>query len=92
MRLFCPTCQILFGKSEWPRRAKFCNDSYGAWGRFRGFVSARLRGQIFSPARALQHLLDMGDRRLRLDAVAEIEDEAALRKIRQHIVDRAVER
>ena len=34
----------------------------------------------------------MGDRRLRLDTMAEIEDQAPLRKIRQHIVNRAVER
>ncbi|MGY4291730.1 hypothetical protein ACVWXO_010996 [Bradyrhizobium sp. LM2.7] len=41
---------------------------------------------------ALQHLLDMGDRRFRLDAVAEIEDQASLREACEHVVDRAVER
>ena len=40
----------------------------------------------------LQHLLDMRDRGFRLDAVAEIEDQPALRVIRQHVVDRAIER
>src|SRR5437667_11362328 len=34
-----------------------------------------------SPPHALQHLLDMGDRRLRLDAVAEIEDQPALSEV-----------
>ena len=34
----------------------------------------------------------MGDRGFRLDAVAEIEDQPALRVIGQHIVDGAVER
>ena len=38
------------------------------------------------------HLLDMRDRRFLLDAVAEIEDQPAVRKIRQYIIDRAVER
>src|SRR5581483_6863342 len=40
---------------------------------------------------ALHHPLDMCDRRLRLDAVAEIEDQPALAVIREYIVDRAVE-
>src|ERR1700712_3334808 len=37
------------------------------------------------------HLLDMGDRSCRLDAVAEVEDQPALCVIRQHVVDGAVE-
>ncbi len=43
-------------------------------------------------AHALEHLLDMRDRRLRQDAVAEIEDEWAARQRRQDVVDVAVER
>ncbi|SFV17186.1 hypothetical protein SAMN05192541_12799 [Bradyrhizobium arachidis] len=44
------------------------------------------------PPHPLDHLLDMGDRRLRLDAVAEIEDQPPLRKVRQHVVDGTIER
>ena len=36
----------------------------------------------------LDHLLDMGDRGFRLNAVAEIEDQPARGVIRQHVVDR----
>ena len=43
-----------------------------------------------SAPHALQHLLDMGDRRFRLDAVAEVEDQAALAEVGQHAVDGAV--
>src|SRR5262249_29632004 len=39
-----------------------------------------------------EHLLDMGDRRLRQDAVAQIEDEGLLRERRKHVVDRPIER
>src|SRR5665213_2202696 len=40
----------------------------------------------------LDHLLDMRDRGFRLDTVAEIEDQPAFGVIRQHVVDRPVER
>src|SRR5689334_13414864 len=50
-----------------------------------------MRQECSLPPHALDHLLDMGDRRLRLDAVTEIEDEAPLSKIRKRDVDRAVE-
>src|ERR1700722_15010644 len=40
----------------------------------------------------LDHPLDMGDRGFRLDAVAEVEDQPALAVIRQHVIDRLVER
>src|SRR4051794_1757819 len=39
-----------------------------------------------------QHLLHMGDRRRRQDAVAEIEDQRAIAEIFQNAVDRAIER
>ena len=38
------------------------------------------------------HLLDMRDRGFRLNAVAEIEDQPAAGVIRQHIIDRSIER
>ena len=38
------------------------------------------------------HLLDVGDRGFWLYAVAEIEDEATAGEIRQHVVNRAVQR
>src|SRR5262245_1471864 len=44
------------------------------------------------PAYPREHLLDMGDRCLRQDAVTEIEDERPLGKNVEDIVDRAVER
>ena len=40
----------------------------------------------------LNHLLDMGNRGLRLDAMAEIEDQPAACEIRQYVVDRPIER
>src|SRR5690242_12830394 len=55
---------------------------------------AGMTGRPSTPIRPhpLHHLLDMGDRRFRLDAMTEIEDQRALAVIRQHIVDRAIER
>ena len=44
------------------------------------------------PPKPPQRLLDMRDRRLRQDAVAEIEDQRALGEVLQDVVDRAVER
>src|ERR1700694_4403117 len=40
----------------------------------------------------LQHLLDVSNRGFRLDAVAEIEDQTAFGVVRQHVVDRGIER
>src|SRR5690349_8442209 len=45
----------------------------------------------FMSAHARDHLLDVGDRRFRLDAVAEIEDQSALAVARQYIIYRAIE-
>ena len=50
------------------------------------------QAQNKSAPHPLQHLLDMGDRGFRLDAVAEIEDQPPLGVIRQHVIDGAVER
>src|SRR4051812_772178 len=47
---------------------------------------------IGSAPHASQHLLDMGDRRLRQDAVAEIEDERSIRECLHHRIDSTVER
>src|SRR5262249_52368142 len=47
---------------------------------------------VASAPHAPHHLLDMGDRSFRQNAVAEVEDQPALRVVRQHIVDRAIER
>jgi hypothetical protein len=48
-----------------------------------------LRPKILHPP---DHPLDMRDRGFRQDAVAEIEDQPSFRVVRQHIVDRAIER
>src|SRR3954463_7255595 len=57
-------------------------------------VQRRLVDQSLSPVGPdpLQHLLDMGDRGLRLDAMTEVEDQPAGGVIRQHVVYRAIER
>src|SRR5215468_9640597 len=47
---------------------------------------------ILCPAYACKHLLHMCDRRLRQDAVSEIEDEGPLGKRLKYVIDRAVER
>src|SRR5262252_5230736 len=47
---------------------------------------------ILCPAYACKHLLHMCDRRLRQDAVSEIEDEGPLGKYLEYVVHRAVER
>src|ERR1035437_9752836 len=44
------------------------------------------------PPHPLEHALDMGDRRVGQDAVAEIEDERPARKSVQHVVDFPIER
>src|SRR5665213_4484419 len=51
------------------------------------------RGEPLSLIRPhpLQHLLDMGDRGFRLDAVAEVEDQPAAAEIIEHVVDGAIE-
>src|SRR5262249_31095860 len=49
-------------------------------------------GVILCPAYACKHLLHMCDRRLRQDAVPEIEDEGPLGKYLEYVVDRAIER
>src|SRR5215813_4776013 len=49
-------------------------------------------GRILRPAYACQHLLHMCDRRLRQDAVSEIEDEGPLGKCLEYVVHRAIER
>ena len=43
-------------------------------------------------ANACQHALDMRDRRLRKDAVPQVEDERSAGKCRHHLIDRTVER
>src|SRR5260370_684061 len=50
--------------------------------------------RILPPVRPhpLDHLLDMRDRRFRLDAVAEVEDQPAAGVICKHVVDRLVQR
>jgi hypothetical protein len=93
MRLFCPTGQTASWRALEPWQPNFFNDLstvHGVVFAFFIFPLPNPRNKL--PPHALQHLLDMGDRRLRLDAVAEIEDQPPLRKIRQHVVDRAVER
>src|SRR3954452_3362854 len=42
-------------------------------------------------AHPLQHLIDVRDRRFRLDAVPEVEYEPALAEVRQHVIDRLIE-
>src|SRR5256885_5256048 len=49
-------------------------------------------GVILCPAYACKHPLHMCDRRLRQDAVSEIEDEGPLGKRLEYVIDRAVER
>src|SRR6516225_8010339 len=49
-------------------------------------------GVILCPAYACKHLLHMCDRRLRQDAVTEIEDEGPLGKRFEYVVHRAIER
>src|SRR5215831_17230225 len=49
-------------------------------------------GVILCPAYACKHLLHMCDRRLRQDAVSEIEDEGPLGKYFEYVVHRAIER
>jgi hypothetical protein len=49
-------------------------------------------GVVLCPAYARKHLLHMCDRRLRQDAVSEIEDEGPLGKYLEYVVDRAIER
>src|SRR6266566_6356840 len=58
-------------------------------------VHASLRSSsrvVLCPTHARKHLLHMCDRRLRQDAVSEIEDEGPLGKRLQYVIDRAVER
>src|SRR6266852_5367394 len=49
-------------------------------------------GVILCPAYACKHPLHMCDRRLRQDAVSEIEDEGPLGKCLEYVVHRAMER
>src|SRR6266478_4652325 len=49
-------------------------------------------GVILCPAYACKHPLHMCDRRLRQDAVSEIEDEGPLGKCLEYVVHRAIER
>src|SRR5215471_18845 len=49
-------------------------------------------GHALAAADALEHALHVADRRLRQDAMPEIEDKRHARKSRQHVIDRAVER
>src|SRR3954470_13764119 len=100
MRLFCPTGQMLARPdamtkhliSVRPKSLIGCDLSTVHGVVFALFCFSAPQAQYKSAPHALKQLLDMGDRRLRLDAVAEIEDEPPLRKIRQRVVDRAVER
>src|SRR6266404_5429184 len=49
-------------------------------------------GVILCPAYACKHPLHMCDRRLRQDAVSEIEDEGPLGKCLEYVAHRAIER
>src|SRR4051795_11825977 len=100
MRLFCPTGQMLARPdmmtahliSVRPKSliGRGLSTVHGVVFALSCFPAPQAQNK--SAPHAPQHLLDMGDRRLRLDAVAEIEDEPPLRKVRQRVVDRAVER
>ena len=58
---------------------------------FAGTTTAGVCGSPPKPPHPLQHLLDMGDRGFRQDAVAEVEDQPAGRVICQHVIDRSIE-
>ena len=75
------------GSNCWPRARP---TSSSAAGRCDGRRIATL-SPLIRP-HPLDHLLDMRDRGFRLDAVAEVEDQPAAGEIRQHVVDRAIER
>src|SRR3954465_15922794 len=100
MRLFCPTGQMLARPDVMTAHLIWVGPkslSGGGLSTVHGVVFALFcfpapQAQNKSAPHPLQHLLDMGDRRLRLDAGIEIEDEPPLREIRQRVVDRAVER
>ncbi len=79
----------MFQRLGFSPQNKSSSEELASSGRLEGCAA---RKSLSSAPHPLQHLLDMGDRCLRLDAVAEIEDEPPLRKIRQRVVDRAVER
>src|SRR5215471_11325410 len=56
------------------------------------FNHTYMRRSILCPAHARKHLLHMCDRRLRQDAVSEIEDEGPLGKHLKYVLHRAIER
>src|SRR5215218_8299063 len=49
------------------------------------------RASALVPSHPLEHLLDMRDRRFRLDAMAQIEDQPPVREVYQHVVDSPIE-
>src|SRR5450756_838602 len=53
--------------------------------------SQRYMAAWLAPAHALEHLLDMRDRRRRQNAMAEIENERAAGQHRHHVIDFALE-
>ncbi len=58
----------------------------------RAVLASMSLGLSLISSHPFHHLLDMRDRGFRLNAVAEIEDQPAAGVIRQHIIDRSIER